>query len=254
VFVSLDLHGRVALVTGGGTGMGRAISTALAQRGAHVALSYARSRQDADATAAELTGCGVLASVHQADVSRVADCDSLVEAALGQHGRLDILVNAAGTTHFIDFADLAAVTEEVWDEIFDVNLKGVFFVSRQAGMWMREHGDGQGVIVNIASISAFAARGSSIPYSVSKSGVVHLTKSLAVALAPQVRVNAIAPALVLTRWWTNRGQDEVERQVAATRFQRPIELPDVVDAAMLAIGSPSMSGQTIGLDLVNIMH
>jgi 3-oxoacyl-[acyl-carrier protein] reductase len=146
------------------------------------------------------------------------------------------------------------VTEEVWDDIFDINLKGAFFLSRAAGQWMREHGDGHGVIVHIASISGFAARGSSIPYSISKSAVIHLTKCLATALAPEVRVNALAPALVLTRWWTRRGQEEIDRQVAATRFKRDIKLDDVVDAAMLVIGSESMSGQTVGLDLVNIMH
>ncbi|HEY3060001.1 MAG TPA: SDR family oxidoreductase [Chloroflexota bacterium] len=252
--MSLDVRGRVALITGGGTGMGCAIAEALAERGADVALGYARSRDDAESTAERLRGLHVNATTHKADVARVAECDALVQDVIKEHGRLDILVNGAGTTHFIDYADLQAVTEEVWDEIFDVNLKGAFFVARAAGLWMREHGDGRAVIVNIASVSAFAPRGSSIPYSVSKSALVHATKGLATALAPSVRVNAVAPGLVLTRWWTRRGEDEIARQIAATRFKRDVSVEDVVDAALLLVQNESMSGQTIAIDAANIMH
>ncbi len=252
--MSLDVRGRVALITGGGTGMGSEIAQALAERGADIALGYSRSRDDAESTAERLRGLKIRASTHQADVARVAECDALVHSVLDTYGRLDILVNGAGTTHFIDYANLQAVTEEVWDEIFDVNLKGAFFVSRAAGLWMREHGDGHAVIVNIASVSAFAPRGSSIPYSVSKAALVHATKGLASALAPAVRVNAVAPGLVLTRWWARRGEDEIARQVAATAFKRDVSVQDVVDAAVLLVQNESMSGQTIAVDAANIMH
>src|SRR5262245_60607293 len=234
--------------------MGCEIARALAARGADVAIAYSRSRDEADANAAHLRSMGVKASVHQADVGRVAECDALVQQVLDSYGRLDVLVNGAGTTHFIEFSNLEAVTEEVWDDIFDINLKGAFFVARAAGMWMREHGDGHASIVNIASISAFATRGSSIPYSVSKTALIQTTQCLASALAPTVRVNAVAPGLVLTRWWTRLGQEEVDRQIAGTRFKRDITVQDVVDATMLLIENESMSGQTIGLDLANVMH
>ncbi len=252
--VTLDFEGRVALITGGGTGMGRGIATALAQRGSHIAIGYAHSQTDAESTVTELQALGVRASAHQADVARVDDCDALVKSALEAHGRLDVVVNGAGTTRHVPFADLEAITEEAWDDIFDVNLKGSFFVSRAAGLWMREHGDGRGVIVNISSVSAFLARGSSIPYSVSKSAVVHLTKCLATALAPRVRVNTIAPGFVLTRWWTQFGQEAVDRQIEGMVFKRSIALEDVVDAAMLLIGNESVSGQTVTVELVNVMH
>ncbi|HYW86640.1 MAG TPA: SDR family oxidoreductase [Chloroflexota bacterium] len=252
--MTLELQDRVALITGGGTGMGRAIANALAQRGAHVALGYAHSHTEADATANELRANGTRSSVHRADVARVADCDALVHSVLDTYGRLDVVVNAAGTTRHVPFPDLAAITEEAWDDIFDVNLKGAFFVSRAAGQWMREHGDGRGSIVNIASVAAFVARGSSLPYTVSKSAMIHLTRSLATALAPRVRVNAVAPGLVLTRWWTRLGQETVDRQVEGTIFKRAVALEDVVDAALLVIGNESMSGQTVTIDLVNVMH
>jgi 3-oxoacyl-[acyl-carrier protein] reductase len=251
----LDLHGRVALVTGGGTGMGCEIARALAERGADVAISYARSRDDAEANAHHMQSqSGVKSSTHQADVAHAADCDALVKEVVDRHGRLDILVNGAGTTHFIDFPDLEAVTEDVWDEIFDVNLKGAFFVSRAAGMWMRDHGDGHASITSITSVSAFAPRGSSIPYSVSKSALEHTTKCLASALAPRVRVNSVAPGLVLTRWWQRRGQEEIDRQIAATRFKRDVPVADVVAATMLLVETESMSGQTVVVDPANIMH
>lgn len=252
--MTLDVRGRVALITGGGTGMGREIGLALAERGCNVAISYSRSRDDAEATSEQLRGLGVTATVHKADVSRVAECDALVADVIAAHGRIDVLVNGAGTTHFIQFSDLAAVTEEVWDQIFDVNVKGAFFVARAAGQWMREHGDNHGVIVDIASVSGFLPSGSSLPYSVSKAALIHMTKSLAIGLAPHVRVNTVAPGLVLTRWWTRLGQAEVDRQVAATRFKRSVAVADVVSATLLLIENESMSGQTVTVDPANIMH
>jgi 3-oxoacyl-[acyl-carrier protein] reductase len=234
--------------------MGCEIARVLAERGADVAIGYAHSRAEAESTADRLRSLGVRSSAHQADVGKVAECDALVQTVLDTYGRVDILVNGAGTTHFIDFADLAAVTEAVWDEIFDINLKGAFFVARAAGLWMREHGDDHAVIVNIASVSAFVPRGSSVPYSVSKAALVHATKALAWSLAPHVRVNAVAPGLVLTRWWTRLGQDEVQRQIDSTRFKRAVAVQDVVDATMLLIENESMSGQTIAVDPATTMH
>jgi 3-oxoacyl-[acyl-carrier protein] reductase len=249
----LDLHGRVALITGGGTGMGRAIGTALASQGASVAISYAHSRDDAEATSEQLRSLGVRSAAFRADVRQVAECDGLVEAVIEDFGRLDILVGCAGTTRHIPFPDLAGVTEEAWDDVFDTNLKGAFFVTRAAAIWMREHGDGRSVIVNITSTAAFGTTGSSIPYSVSKGALVQTTKLLAVALAPKIRVNSVAPGLVLTRWWTQLGDEVVQQRIASTRFQRPTELDDVVQVAMVAITNESISGQTLLVDPANIM-
>src|ERR1051326_8586496 len=180
--------------------MGYEISQRLAERGANLALSYATSEAIAEQAAADLRAdAGIRCSVHHADLRRVADTDALVQAVLAEHGQLDVVVNCAGLTRFISFEDLAAVSEDVWDAILDVNLKGAFFLSRAAGICMRERGSG-GVLVHVASTAAFSARGSSLPYSVAKAAVVQLTRTLAHALAPSVRVNAVAPGTVDTRW------------------------------------------------------
>jgi 3-oxoacyl-[acyl-carrier protein] reductase len=252
--LTLDLHGRVALVTGGGTGIGREISRQLALRGANLMLSYARSEADAASAAAELAHHGVRTATHRADVRSVADCDALVQATIETFGRIDVLVNNAGVTRFIPFPDLAAVTEEVWDDIFGVNLKGAFFVARAAGIWMRHHGDGAAVIVNISSTAGLTTRGSSLPYAVSKSALLHTTQTLAAALAPRVRVNAVAPSSVFTRWWTGL-EDALQRTVEKDfRFGRAITVEEVADAVLLLITNEGMSGQTIVVDAANIMH
>jgi len=117
---------------------------------------------------------------------------------------------------------------------------------------MREHSD-EGVIVNVASIAGIMPGGSSLPYAVSKAGVIHLTKALAIALAPKVRVNAVAPGLVLTRWWTGRGLD-TEPVVQSTRFKRALDTGEVADAVLLMVRNSSISGQTLTVDLANVLH
>src|SRR4029077_3410338 len=142
--MSRALDDRVALVTGGGTGIGRAVSLALAASGAAIAVNYSRSESDAAATAREIRARGGKAVAMQADVGRLADVEGLIARVAREVGRLDVLVNSAGTTQFIDHADLAALTDDVWDRIFAVNVKGTFFVSRAAAKIMNE-----GHIINI---------------------------------------------------------------------------------------------------------
>jgi 3-oxoacyl-[acyl-carrier protein] reductase len=245
----LDLHGRVALIAGGGAGMGLEISRRLARLGATLALSYATSRSDAESAANAL---GVECSVHQADLARVADANALIASVLAEHGQLDVVVNCAGVTRFIPFEDLAAITEEVWDDILDVNVKAAFFLSRAAGTWMRDNSHG-GVIVHVSSVAAFTTRGSSLPYAVAKAAEVHLTRTLAQALAPAVRVNCVAPGTVATRWW-DQNQPGLERAREASLFKRLATVEDVADATVLLITNESMSGQTLAVDLGNVMH
>jgi 3-oxoacyl-[acyl-carrier protein] reductase len=248
-----DLSGRVALVTGGGAGMGLEISRRLAAGGARVAISYAHSRDEAESAAHAL---GARASVHQADLRKSTDADALIKSVIAQHNALDVLVNCAGATRFIPFENLDAVTEEVWDELLDVNLKAAFFLSRAAGGWMRSHNDGSrepGVIIHVSSTAAFATRGSSLPYNVAKAGVIQLTHILAQALAPTVRVNAVAPGTVATRWW-DTNPTGLERARDTSLFGRLATVEDVAAATLHLITNQSMSGQTMVVDLGNVMH
>src|SRR5579864_1914356 len=162
----MELKDRVAIVTGGGTGIGRATSIRLARAGAKaIIVNYSRSEPDAEAAAEELRGLGAEAIAHQADIADESMVKAMVAATVARFGRLDVLVNNAGTTHFIPHADLDALTDEVWHEILSVNLKGTFYCCRAAAPELRKT---KGAIVNVASIAAYRASGSSIAYAVSK--------------------------------------------------------------------------------------
>src|SRR5207237_4417693 len=160
-------------------------------------------------------------------------------------GGLDVLVNNAGTTRFIDHKDLKALTNEVWDEILGVNLKGTFFCCREALPLLQERG---GAIVNVTSVAGLQGHGSSIPYSVSKAAVNCLTKSRARAFGPRVRVNAVAPGPVLTRWLADH-MDQVVRAIEVTPMKRAATPDDVADVAVfLALGSTLMTGTVVVVD------
>src|SRR4030081_782658 len=198
----MDLTGKVAVVTGGGTGIGHAVCVQLAKAGTRaVVVNYSRSQDDAQATAGELRSLGSEALVLKADISDEPAVKAMIAATTDRYGRLDVLVNNAGTTRFIPHPDLDALSEEVWNEILSVNVKGTFYCCRAAAPELRKT---KGAIVNIASIAGHRATGSSIVYAVSKAGVLQLTRALAVALAPDVRVNSASPGLFSTRWFRQR--------------------------------------------------
>src|SRR5262245_4469816 len=183
----MQLAGAVAIVTGGGTGIGRAVSESLARAGARaVVVNYSRSREDAEATAAALGELGCEGVPHQASVADEEAVRAMVADTVARFGRLDVLVNNAGTTRFIAHADLDALTAEVWETVLSVNLMGTFYCCRAAAPPLKA---ARGAIVNIASIAGIRASGSSVVYGVSKAAVLQLTRNLAVALAPEVRVN-----------------------------------------------------------------
>lgn len=247
----MELIGRVAIVTGGGTGIGRAVCLRLAKAGAKaVVVGYSRSSEDAEATAAELTALGATGVALKADVAREPEVLAMVAGTIQRFGRLDVLVNSAGTTHFIPHPDLDALTDEVWDQILDVNIKGTFYCCRAAAPELRKQG---GAIINIASIAAHRASGSSIAYAVSKAGVVQLTRALALALAPDVRVNSVSPGLVATRWFRVRSGDEaanaLESSYAANTPLGKIATPDhVAQAVMGFLESDLVTGQDLVVD------
>ncbi len=247
----MDLSGRVAIVTGGGTGIGRAICEALVKGGAQgVVVNYSRSAEAAEASAAQLREAGADALAVRADVTDEAAVAQMVSGAVDRWGRLDILVNNAGTTRFIPFPDLDAATDEVWDELYAINVKGAFRCARLAAPHLRRE---RGAIINLGSTAGLRGSGSSLPYAVSKAAVHHLTRTLAVALAPDVRVNAIAPGTVATNWYRGRFGDEkadaAERAAAETTPLRGVATAEDCAAAVMGLlASDWVTGQVLVVD------
>jgi len=236
---------KIALVTGGGTGIGRAIALGLARQGVSIAINYSRSESEATQTLEDVQKEGVPAILCRANVANDTAVRSMVQRCVDELGGLDVLVNNAATTQFIDHADLEALTDEVWDEILGVNLKGTFYCCRAAMPILKPRG---GSIVNITSVAGLQGMGSSIPYAVSKAAINCLTKSLARAFAPQVRVNAVAPGPVLTRWLAQH-MDHVDRMIDVTPMRRAADPNDIAEAAIfLATGTTLVTGQVMVVD------
>lgn len=241
----MDLQNKVALVTGGGTGIGKATSMMLAQRGVTVVVNYSRSQDDAEATVRQITESGGRAIALKANVARDEEVRAMVEAIAQQLGTVDLLVNNASTTRHIPLEDLEAATEEVWDELYTVNVKGMFYCARAVAPLMKKQG--QGAIVNLGSISGLTGSGSSMPYAVSKAAIHALTKSLARALAPEIRVCSVAPGAVATRWWA--GREERMRQLSRNLPLQRISTPEDVAAAICALlAQDAITGQIITVD------
>jgi len=236
------LSNRVALVTGGGTGIGRAIARALAGAGARVAVNYSRSRAEAEDTAGAITRQAGTAIVVQADVSRERQVEDMVGRVVQDLGRLDILVNNAGTTTFVDHRNLDALTAEIWDRTLAVNVKGTFFCSRAAARVMPDGGR----IINIGSVAGVAGSGSSIAYAASKGAIHTMTKSFARALAPRITVNAIAPGLIETRWHVGREAFIAAHVPPVQRIGRPEDIAHL--ALALATADNFITGQIIVAD------
>jgi 3-oxoacyl-[acyl-carrier protein] reductase len=238
--------GQAALITGGGTGVGRATALQLAARGFHLAINYSRSRDEAEATAAAAREHGVRAIVLQCNVADDSAVRKMVDACRREFGRMDVLVNNAGMTHFVPHADLEALGEDKWDEILAVNLKGPFFVSRSAIPLLRASGGGS--IVNVASVAGVAGAGSSIAYAASKGGLITMTKSFARAFAPEIRVNAVCPGVILSRWLEGH-EDMVEAAIKVTPLKRASTTDDIADAiTFLACDAGMMTGQALVVD------
>jgi len=241
----MDLKGKIALITGGGTGIGRDIALAFAREGASVAVNYSRSEKEAEATAQEIRELGVSSAAIKADVSDDAQVRAMVDKVMDGHGRLDILVNSAGTTTFVEAEDLEGLTEEMWDSTLAVNLKGTFFCCRAAAAAMRSNDGGN--IINISSIAGTTGIGSSIAYCASKAGVICLTKSLARTLAPEIQVNTIAPGFVVSRW-TDAWPEFRKMHEEATPMKRVAFPADVTEAALFLVHSDFVTGQAIIVD------
>lgn len=238
----MELEGRAAIVTGAGTGVGAATALRLARLGCSVLANYRRSKDGAEAVAAEAASLGVQALAHQANVAEDSQCRSLVETAVREFGRLDVLVNNAGTTKFVNHADLDGLSGADWDQILAVNLKGAFFCSRAARAALEE-GDG-GEIVMTSSVAGLAGTGSSIAYCASKAGLNNLTVTLARALAPRIRVNAIAPGFIDGSWLAEGFGEAYEGIKNAVQERTPLKQvcqpDDVAHAIVGLISGPDL--------------
>jgi len=242
----MDLQGKVAIVTGGGTGMGKEIAKLLAAAGTHVVVNYSRSEADAIATAKEIETNNVKALPIKADVSSVTEVAALVAQTERVLGRIDVLVNNAGYTKFVPMKDLDGMPEAEWDRTFAVNVKGIWLCTKAAAPAMRRAGGG--AVVNVTSAAGLKVAGSSMAYAVSKAAAIHLTKCLAFALAPEIRVNAVAPGLVVTRWWGHASEEELNQMRASFPLKRSVEAEEVATAAMELIRNDAMTGQTLAQD------
>jgi 3-oxoacyl-[acyl-carrier protein] reductase len=242
----MDLQGKVAIVTGGGTGMGKEIAKLLAAAGTHVVVNYSRSEADAIATAKEIETNNVKALPIKADVSSATEVAALVAQTERVLGRIDVLVNNAGYTKFVPMKDLNGMPEEEWDRTFDVNVKGIWLCTKAAAPAMRRAGGG--AVVNVTSAAGLKVSGSSMAYAVSKAAAIHLTKCLAFALAPEIRVNAVAPGLVVTRWWGHASEEELNQMRASFPLKRSVEAEEVATAAMELIRNDAMTGRTLAQD------
>ncbi len=248
----MQLKGKAALVTGGGTGVGRATVLALAKLGCHVAVNYSRSRDEAEQTAADAEQLGVKAIAVCADVADDAAVKNMITTADQAFGRIDVLINNAGTTKFIPHADLDRVTADDWRRIMDVNVMGPFHCVRAVREIMLREGGGE--IVNITSVAGIQASGSSIPYCASKAALINMTIALARTLAPKIRVNNVAPGFIATRWLENGlGREAYENTRKAFESSLPLGRvcqPEDVAATILGLitGSDLVTGQTIVCD------
>lgn len=236
---------KVALVTGSATGVGRSVAVRLAKRGYAIAVNYSRSRAEAEETLRLVQAENVPAILCEATVANDTQVRAMVERCRVELGGLDVLINNAGTTKFVPHDDLEALTDDLWDDIFQVNLKGAMYAIRAAMPLLKAR---KGCIVSTSSTAGLQGHGSSIPYSASKAALNCMTQSLARAFAPDVRVNAVAPGPILTRWLDGH-EEHVAKAVAQTPMRRAADPEDVADVIeFLAVGTTLMTGQVVVVD------
>ena len=193
-----DLKGEVAIVTGSATGVGAATAQTLAERGCNVVINYTKSEKEASETVAACEALRAETILCRADVSSDEDCQRMVGEAISKWGRIDALVNNAGTTKFCPIEDLSGLDKEDFLRIYSVNVVGPFQMVRAVVPHMKSAG--RGAIVNVASLAAMDGRGSSMAYAASKGALLTMTRSLARSLAPVIRVNAVCPGFIQGRW------------------------------------------------------
>ena len=248
----MELEGGVFIVTGSATGLGAAVAQRLAGKGARVVINYTRSLAEAEATAAACRELGSEAILCQADVSVDDDCRRMAAEAVDRWGRIDGLVNNAAQSKIVPHADMEGLSADDFSRIFSVNVVGAFQMVRAVVPAMKEQG--KGAIVNVSSGSAFTGTGSSIAYAASKAALNAMTLSFARALAPEIRVNAVCPGVMQTRWW-REGLGEENYDAFITRYAQsaPLKTAGTTEAVAdpvvwLLEGAEHVTGETILVD------
>ncbi len=250
----MELRGAVALVTGGNGGLGSRICHALAREGVSLAVMYAASREAAESMAAEIAGRHqVQAVAMQCDIADAASVQALVGQVTARFGRLDILVNDAAYNIAIPFPQLDDLTDEVWEKVMAVNLTGPMRLTRAVAPLMKAQGAGR--VVNIASVAGLGPTGSSIAYAVSKAGLIHLTRCMAVAMAPEVLVNCVAPGLLEgTRATANLRPEAVKNSASNSLLKRAADKDDCAEMVLTMCRTGTMTGQTVVIDSGRFFH
>lgn len=236
------MSSQVALVTGSSSGIGAEVARRLAADGLTVVVNSRSSVEAGEAVAAEIGGTYL-----QADVGDPAAAEALIARVLADHGRLDVLINNAGTTEIIAHKDLRAATPDIWRHLYDVNVIAPFVLVTAAEQALREAAPG--CVVNVSSLAGVRPLGSSIPYAASKAALNHTTRLLAAALGPDVRVNAVAPGLVDTPWTSTDDWDDVRSFVEQTApLRRSASAGDVAEVVMGLVRSAYVTGEVIKVD------
>ena len=250
----MELRGMVALVTGGNGGLGQRICHALAREGADIAVMYAQSRDQAEGVAQELARTyQVKAAAFACDITDQAAVEGLVAAVKARFGAIDILVNDAAFNKSVPFPDLDAMSMALWDKIMAVNLTGPMRLIKAAAPVLQAGGRGR--IVNISSVAGLTPTGSSIAYAISKAGLIHLTRCMAVALAPQTLVNCIAPGLLEgTRATANLRPEQVTNSASASLLKKAADTDDGAEMVVTMCRTETMTGQTIVIDAGRVFH
>jgi 3-oxoacyl-[acyl-carrier protein] reductase len=247
----MDIQGKVAIVTGSATGVGRATALKLAERGCGVVINYTKSEQEARETLEDVRKLGVPGLLAQCDVSDDQAVRRMVQRTVDELGGVDILVNNAGTTNFVSHADLEGLTEDMWDRTLAVNLKGTFFCTRAVAPHMKARG--KGAIINVSSVAGVRGIGSSIAYAASKAGVINLTISTARVLGPEIRVNCVAPGFIEGRWLRagiGEGYDAAKERTAQYAVLKAVTTPEDIAQVILSLitGADLVTGQTVVVD------
>ena len=248
----MQIEGGVFLVTGSATGLGSTVAQRLAAKGGRVVINYTKSETEAQATAEECRKLGADVIVCQADVSVDEDCRRMAADAVERWGRIDGLVNNAAQSKIVPHADLEGLSSDDFMRIFAVNVVGPYQMVRAVSPHMQKQG--KGAIVNVSSVSGFSGSGSSIAYAVSKGALNIMTLSLARALAPEIRVNAVCPGVMQTRWWREGLGEEnytgfIERYANSTPLKMAGTTEAVADPIIwLLEGADQVTGETIMVD------